>query len=41
MSMAYFMVTRIGNVELTKTLTLIEENLMKIFYNLEKASNDF
>lgn len=34
-SMAYFMITRVGNVELTKLLTLIEENFWKIFYNLE------
>lgn len=39
-SMAYFMITRIGNVELTKLLTLIEENFWKIFYNLEKFPAD-
>lgn len=38
--MAYFMITRIGNVELTKLLTLIEENFWKIFYNLEKFPAD-
>ena len=39
-SMAYFMITRIGNVELTKLLTLIEENNWKIFYNLEQFPTD-
>ena len=39
-SMAYFMITRVGNVELTKIMTLIEENLWKIFYNLEKFPMD-
>ena len=39
-SMAYFLITRIGNVELTKLLTLIEENFWKIFYNLEKFPAD-
>ena len=39
-TMAYFMITRIGNVELTKLLTLIEENFWKIFYNLEKFPAD-
>jgi len=40
-SMAYFMITRLGNVELTKILTLIEENFWKIFQNLEKMSSEF
>ena len=40
-SMAYFMITRLGNVELTRGLTLIEENFWKIFFNLEKFSTDF
>ena len=39
-SMAYYLITRTGNVELTKILTLIEESFWKIFYNLEKVSND-
>ena len=39
-SMAYFMITRVGNVELTRILTLIEENFWKIFYNLEKFPAD-
>ena len=39
--MAYFMITRTGNVELTRTLNLIEENFWKIFYNLEKISASF
>jgi hypothetical protein len=36
--MAYFMITRLGNVELTKILNIIEENFWKIFYNLERIS---
>ena len=40
-SMAYFMITRVGNVELTKLMTLIEENFWKIFYSLEKFPADF
>ena len=40
-SMAYFLITRIGNVELTRILTLVEENLWKIFYNIEQFSVDF
>ena len=39
-TMAYFMITRVGNVELTRLLTLIEENFWKIFYNLEKFPAD-
>jgi hypothetical protein len=39
-SMAYFMITRVGNVELTKLITLVEENFWKIFYNLEKFPAD-
>ena len=38
--MAYYMIARVGNVELTKILTLIEENFWKIFYNLEKFPAD-
>jgi hypothetical protein len=40
MSMAYYFITRIGNNELTRNLTLIEENLWKIFYQLETLTND-
>jgi hypothetical protein len=39
-TMAYFMITRVGNVELIKIMTLIEENFWKIFYNLEKFPMD-
>merc|ERR1712166_973111 len=39
--MAYFMVTRLGNNELTKLLTHIEENFWKIFYNMDNISSDF
>ena len=40
MSMAYYFITRIGNNELTRNLTLIEENLWKIFYQLDTLNND-
>jgi hypothetical protein len=40
-SMAYYMITRLGNVELTKLLNIIEENLWKIFFNLERISLEF
>ena len=39
-SMAYFMITRLGNVELAKILALIEENFQKIFYNIEQFPAD-
>lgn len=39
-STAYYMITRVGNVELTRLLTIIEENFWKIFYNLEKFPAD-
>jgi len=31
-SMAYYLITRVGNVELTRIMTQIEENLWKIFH---------
>ena len=40
-SIAYFIVTRIGNVELTRILTVTEENLWKIFYNIEQLGHHF
>jgi hypothetical protein len=40
-SMAYFMITRLGNIELTRILTLIEEGFWKIFFNVEKFTSDF
>ena len=39
-SMAFFMITRIGNVELTKLLGVIEENFQKIFYNMKQFPAD-
>jgi hypothetical protein len=39
-SMAYFMISRMGNVELTRLLTLIEEGFWKIFFNVEKFGSD-
>ena len=38
--MAYFMITRLGNVELTRLLTHIEEGFWKIFFNVEKFGSD-
>lgn len=40
-SIAYFMCTRLGNIELVRILTLIEENFQKIFFNLDKICADF
>lgn len=40
-SVAYFIVSRLGNIELVKILTLIEENFQKIFFNLDQMSKDF
>ena len=40
-SIAYYIVSRLGNIELIRILTLIEENLQKVFYNIEKISNNF
>ena len=39
-SMDYYMVARMGNVELTKALTKIEEGFWKIFFNIEKFGAD-
>jgi hypothetical protein len=40
-SIAYFMGTRTGNIELVRILTLIEENFQKIFFNIEKMTENF
>ena len=40
-SMAYYMITRFGNIELVRILTLIEENFQKIFFNLDQLSANF
>lgn len=40
-SIAYFINARLGNIELVRLLTLIEENFQKIFFNLDKLSKDF
>ena len=40
-SIAYYIVSRLGNIELIRILTLIEENFQKIFFELEKLSSDF
>ena len=39
--MAYYSIARLGNVELTHILALIEENLQKIFFCLEQLPSEF
>ena len=38
---AYYIVSRLGNIELTRILTIIEENFQKICFNIEGLSNSF
>jgi hypothetical protein len=38
---AYYLVSRLGNIELTRILTIIEENFQKIFYNNEHMNSNF
>ena len=40
-SIAYFIVSRLGNIELVRLITLIEENFQKIFFNLDQMTNNF
>ena len=40
-TIAYYIVSRIGNIELTRILTVIEENFQKIFYNIETFGTNF
>ena len=40
-SIAYYIVSRLGNIELIRLLTLIEENFQKIFFNLDKITSNF
>lgn len=40
-SIAYYIVSRLGNVELVRIITLIEENFQKIFFNLDGLNNNF
>lgn len=40
-TIAYFIVSRLGNIELTRILTIIEENFSKIFYNVQYLTNSF
>lgn len=40
-TVAYYIVSRLGNLELVKILTLIEENFQKIFFNLDKIRSSF
>ena len=39
-TIAYFMASRLGNLELTRILTIIEENFQKIFYNVDSYSGN-
>jgi hypothetical protein len=34
-SIAYYIVSRLGNIELVRLITIIEENFQKIFFNLD------
>jgi hypothetical protein len=38
--MAYYMITRLGNVELTRILTKIEEGFWKVFFNTKHFTGD-
>lgn len=40
-SIAYYIVSRLGNIELIRILTLIEENFQKIFFELEMLTSNF
>lgn len=40
-TIAYYIVSRMGNIELTRILTVIEENFQKIFYNVEDFTANF
>lgn len=40
-TIAYYIVSRLGNIELTRILTIIEENFQKIFYNVENFTANF
>lgn len=40
-TIAYYIVSRLGNIELTRILTIIEENFQKICYNIEGLTNSF
>lgn len=40
-SIAYYIVSRLGNIELVRLVTLIEENFQKIFFNLEEFKGTF
>lgn len=39
-SIAYYIVARLGNIELVRLLTLIEENFQKIFFSLTEISSN-
>ena len=40
-TIAYYIVSRLGNIELVRILTIIEENIKKIFFNVDYLTNNF
>lgn len=38
---AFYIVSRLGNIELTRIITIIEENFQKIFYANDKLNGSF
>jgi hypothetical protein len=40
-TIAYYIVARLGNLELVRLLTVIEENFQKIFFGLDKILHNF
>ena len=40
-TLAYYIVSRMGNIELTRILTIIEENFQKIFFSVENFTSNF
>ena len=40
-TIAYYIVTRLGNIELVRILTLIEENFQKVFFSIDPITSNF
>lgn len=40
-TIAYYIVSRLGNIELTRIITIIEENFQKVFSGIESFSANF
>ena len=40
-TISYYIVSRMGNIELTRILTIIEENFQKIFFSVENFTSNF